>query len=107
MPGIVKTFWSAFAGCLLLTAESVAQGPAQTVESADSTFGESIQQQIQASQGTILYFPNYVDGGGWSVQLALSILARSVVAAIVVTANDPESRLTASRLDHWVEQGTA
>ena len=37
------------------------------------------------------YFPDYVDGGGWSVQLALShIAAATEDAEIIVTAYDPE-----------------
>ena len=33
---------------------------------------DSIQSQTEEPAETILYFPDYVDGGGWSVQLALS-----------------------------------
>ena len=40
------------------------------------------------------YFPDYVDGGGWSVQLALShIAAATEDAEIIVTAYDREGQL--------------
>ena len=39
--------------------------------------------------GTTLYFPDYVDGEGWSVQLALSNPDATRNAAVVVTAYDP------------------
>ena len=40
-----------------------------------------------------LYFPDYVDGGGWSVQLALShIAAAAEDAEIIVTAYDREGQ---------------
>ena len=67
MCGTAKTSWGALGACLPLTVGSAAQRPAQAVETADSASGESIQQQIQASQGRTLYFPDYVGGGGWVV----------------------------------------
>ena len=49
---------------------------------------DSIIRQTQEPGETVLYFPDYVDGGSWSVQLALSNLARRAGAAVVVTAYD-------------------
>ncbi len=40
----------------------------------------------------ILYFPDYVDGGGWSVQLVLSNVARRAGASVVVTAYDQDGQ---------------
>ena len=39
-----------------------------------------------------LYFPDYVDGGGWSVQLAVSNIDTTAAAAVVVTAYDKEGQ---------------
>ena len=41
---------------------------------------------------TTLYFPDYVDGGGWSVQLAISHIAPTEDAAVLVTAYDREGQ---------------
>ena len=41
---------------------------------------------------TTLYFPDYVDGGGWSVQLAVSNIDTTAAAAVVVTAYDKEGQ---------------
>ena len=44
---------------------------------------------VRPLEGTTLYFPDYVDGGEWSVQLALShIAAADEDAAVLVTAYD-------------------
>ena len=39
-----------------------------------------------------LYFPDYADGGGWSVQLAVSHIGTTEDAAILVTAYDREGQ---------------
>ena len=39
-----------------------------------------------------LYFPDYVDGGGWSVQLAVSNIDTTAAAAVVVTVYDQEGQ---------------
>ena len=62
--------------------------------------GDSIQHQT--SSGTTLYFPDYVDGGGWSIQLALSNLDPSRNAPVVVTAYDPQGQ----RVSGLFESGT-
>ena len=41
---------------------------------------------------TTLYFPDYVDGGGWSVQLAISNIDTTEDAAVIVTAYDQEGQ---------------
>ena len=47
--------------------------------------------QEQTSAGTTLYFPDFVDGGGWSVQLVLSnTAATSNGAAVTVRVYDSE-----------------
>ncbi len=92
MRNVAKTFWGSLAAFVLLSAGSAAQGPGKAVETADSASDESIQQQTQTSQGTTLYFPDYVDGGGWSVQLAISNVARSAAAAVAVSAYDQDGQ---------------
>ena len=47
--------------------------------------------QLDPPEG-LLYFPDYVDGGGWSVQLALSNVDPTAAAAVVVTAYDQEGQ---------------
>ena len=48
---------------------------------------------VRPLEVTTLYFPDYVDGGGWSVQLALShIAAAAEDAEIIVTAYDREGQ---------------
>ena len=41
---------------------------------------------------TTLYFPDYVDGGGWSAQLAVSNIDTTAAAAVVVTAYDQDGQ---------------
>ena len=48
--------------------------------------------QEQASSETTLYFPDYVDGGRWSVQLALSNVDTAAPAEVVVAAYDQEGQ---------------
>ena len=70
---------------LLLQASSWAQDPAPPLENDRRTYGGSLQHQTEDSQqGTVLYFPDYVDGDGWAVQLALSNVNASVAAVAVV-----------------------
>ena len=59
--------------------------------------GDSIQHQTPS--GTKLYFPDYVDGGWWSIQLALSNLNPSRNASVVVTAYDPQGREVSELFD--------
>ena len=77
----------------LLLVSSWAPGPSQVFENTPESSDDSIQHQTGGSgSGTTLVFPDYVDGGGWSVQLALTNLARSAAAEVVITAHDPEGR---------------
>ena len=49
---------------------------------------DSIRSQTEEPAETILYFPDYVDGGGWSVQLALSNVDADTGAEAVVEVYD-------------------
>ena len=55
--------------------------------------------QAQEDPLTTLYFPDYVDGGGWSVQLAVSNIDTTAAAAVVVTAYDQEGQPTPGFFD--------
>ena len=59
--------------------------------------GDSIQHQTPS--GTTLYFPDYVDGGGWSMRLALSNPDTRRNAPVVVTAYDPQGREVSGLFD--------
>ena len=70
---------------LLLQASSWAQDPAPPLENSRPVYGGSLQHRTEDSQqGTTLYFPDYVDGDGWAVELALSNVNASVAAVAVV-----------------------
>ena len=52
-----------------------------------------LETPVDTPEPEPLYFPDYVDGGGWSVQLALShIAAATEDAEIIVTAYDREGQ---------------
>ena len=70
----MSDFWGSLAVGLMLSATSAAQGPDQAVETAGAAADGPIQLQTQASEETTLYFPDYVDGDGWSAQLAIGNL---------------------------------
>ena len=56
-------------------------------------FSLEARARVGPLEVTTLYFPDYVDGGGWSVQLALSYIAAATEdAEIVVTAYDREDQ---------------
>ena len=53
---------------------------------------DSISRQAQEPEETILYFPDYVDGGGWSVQLVLSNVDPDAAAEVRVEVYDPDGQ---------------
>ena len=53
---------------------------------------DSIAPQAQEPGETILYFPDYVDGGGWSVQLVLSNVDPEAAAEVQVVVYDPDGQ---------------
>ena len=56
-------------------------------------FSPEARARVGPLEVTTPYFPDYVDGGGWSVQLALShIAAATEDAEIIVTAYDREGQ---------------
>ena len=75
---------------MLLPASYSVQRPAERPETSQPPHEDSIQSQTQAPAATILYFPDYVDGGGWSVQLALSNVDPDTAAEAVVEVYDQD-----------------
>ena len=53
---------------------------------------DSIAPQAQEPGETILYFPDYVDGGGWSVQLVLSNVDPDAAAEVRIEVYDPNGQ---------------
>ena len=53
---------------------------------------DSISRQAQEPGETTLYFPDYVDGGGWSVQLVLSNVDPEAAAEVRVDVYDPDGQ---------------
>ncbi|MDE2926813.1 MAG: hypothetical protein OXT71_10490 [Acidobacteriota bacterium] len=77
---------------LFLAASFSSQSPAEGPEKAQLQVRETIRNQNQEAEETVLYFPDYVDGGGWSVQLALSNVDPDAGAEVVVEVYDEEGR---------------
>ena len=65
-----------------------AQRLAGRLEDARPPHDDSIQNQTREPVETSLYFPDYVDGGGWSVQLALGNIDAETAAEVVVEVYD-------------------
>ena len=86
-------YWGPVAALLWFLVASGAPESPQSLESPRPLSDNLIQFQTKDPEGeATLYFPDYVDGGGWSVQLALSNVARRAGAAIVVTAYDQDGQ---------------
>ena len=83
MRSIAKIFWSSLVTGLLLVSGFGAQSPAPPRESARRASDDAVQYQIQEPQEPVLYFPDYVEGGGWSVQLVLSNVGATAGTAVV------------------------
>ena len=77
---------------LLFPVISMAQKASPEGENALQPVDDSVRHQTQEPSSGPLVFPDYVDGAGWSVQLALSNVARRSGAAVVVTAYGQEGQ---------------
>ena len=84
----MKRIWVPFLVLLLLPASYSVQRPTGRPETTHPTHEDSIRSQTQEAGETILYFPDYVDGGGWSVQLALSNVDPDTAAEVSVEVFD-------------------
>ena len=85
----MKRLYACFGMGLLLSTLTAAATSVGALENAPLS-GDSIRHQTPS--GTTLYFPDYVVGGGWSMQLALSNPDERRNASVVVTAYDPQGR---------------
>ena len=88
----MRKLWVPLFVLLLLAASYSEQRPAERPETAQLPFEDSIAHQAQDPAETILYFPDYVDGGGWSVQLVLSNVDPAAAAEFRVEVYDPEGQ---------------
>ena len=86
----MKNIWVRLFVLLLLPASYSVQRPAERPETSHPPHEDSIRSQTQEPAATILYFPDYVDGGGWSVQLALSNVDPDTAAEAVVEVYDED-----------------
>ncbi len=86
----MKKIWVPLFVLLLLPASYSEQRPAERLETAQPPFDDSIAHQTQDPAETVLYFPDYVDGGGWSVQLALSNVDPDTAAEVAVEVYDQD-----------------
>ena len=59
----------------------------------------AIRTQSEESQGTDLIFPDYVDGGGWAVQLVLSNVDPDAAAQVRGQVRDPDGQLVRDLFD--------
>ncbi len=71
-----------------LSAQTVGSPPESLRRPADN----SIAGQAQEQGATILYFPDFVDGGGWSVQLVLGNVDPGAAAEVRVTVYDTNAQ---------------
>ena len=88
----MKKLWAPLFVLLLLSASYSEQRPAERLETAQPSFEDSIAHQTQDPAETILYFPDYVDGGGWSVQLVLSNVDPAAAAEVRAEVYDPDGQ---------------
>ena len=85
--------WGPLAALLLLLVSSWAKEPPPPLEDVRRSYGDSGQYQTGDSQTeTALVFPDYVDGGGWSVQLVLSNVDPNHAVEVRVEVYDPDGQ---------------
>ncbi|MCY4586021.1 MAG: hypothetical protein OXB98_08305 [Bryobacterales bacterium] len=87
-----RTLSSSFLALCVLFVLSPAQTAGAPPENVRRPADDSIAGQAQEQGATILYFPDYVDGGGWSVQLDLSNVDPDAAAAVRVEVYDPDAQ---------------
>ena len=84
----MKKLWVPLFVLFLLPALYSVERTAERMEDVRPPDEDSIRSQTEEPAETILYFPDYVDGGGWSVQLALSNVDADTGAEAVVEVYD-------------------
>ena len=88
----LSSFSSSLVALCLFVVLSQAQTDPLGPEKVRRPAGDSIAAQAQEQGATILYFPDYVDGGGWSVQLDLGNVDPDAAAEVRVEVFDPDER---------------
>ena len=89
---MVKKLGEFLLALLLLPVSAWAQTPAPPVENPRRANGGLLQHQTEDSQRATLHFPDYVDGDGWAVQLALNNVNASAAAVAVVEVFDQDGQ---------------
>ena len=96
----MRTFWGSLVVCLLLPVGSAAQEPNQSFRTGHLASDDSIPFQTDELQGTTsLYFPDYVQGQGWSVQLVLGNVDSTAEATGEVVVYDQDGRKISDLFD--------
>ena len=89
---------------LLLLVSSRAQEPAPPIEAVHRSPDGAISQQTgDSGEETTLVFPDYVDGAGWSVQLALSNVDPDAAAEVRIRVYDQGRRSVADLFESELE----
>ena len=86
----MKKLWVPLFVLFLLPALYSVERTAERMEDVRPPDEDSIRSQTEEPAETILCFPGYVDGGGWSVQLALSNVDADTGAEVVVEVYDED-----------------
>ncbi|MCY4060483.1 MAG: hypothetical protein OXG44_21095 [Gammaproteobacteria bacterium] len=89
---LLSSFSSSFLALCLFVVLSPAQTGAPAPEKVRRPADDSIAAQVREQKPTILYFPDYLDGGGWSVRLVLSNVDPVAAAEVRVEVYDPDAR---------------
>ena len=86
----MKKIWGPLAALLWFLVVSGAPKSPQSLENPPPLSDNPIQLQAEDPEGkATLYFPDYVDGGGWSVQLVLSNVDPDATAGVRIEVYDP------------------
>ena len=89
---LLGSFLSSFFAGWLLFSPLPTQAGGPPSENAPRQTDDSIARQEQETEETVRYFPDYVDGGGWSVQLALSNIDPDATADIRMEVYCPDGQ---------------
>ena len=86
----MKKIWGPLAALLWFLVVSGAPTSPQSLENPPPLSDNPIPLQAEDPEGkATLYFPDYVDGGGWSVQLVLSNVDPDATAGVRIEVYDP------------------
>ena len=100
-----KLYSNSFLALCLFFALSPALTGGPQPDSVRHPADDSISGPAQAQVATILHFPDYLDGGGWSVQLALSNAAPDAPADVRVEVYDPDAQPVLDLFDSGMALG--